>query len=312
MHLWKHPNSGSWYVRDQGSRTSLKTKDRATALSRLEDYRRAPSGALLASDVQTYMAERSTAASHDQMVIAWRHLEPFFGHLRHDQITRNHCRAFMAYRLKVVKAGTVARELSVLKAAVRYCHPNSPAQFEVPPAGRPRDRRLTRDEFKRLLDACDIPHVKLFIVLTLSTGARRSAILELTWDRVDMAQRRVDLRRDAEYGKGRAVVPMTILARDALAEAFDIRQSTHVIEYAGRPVSTVKRGFARAASRAGLKGVTPHVLRHTAASWMAEAGVPMSEIAAYLGHKDSRITERVYAKFSPSYLAKAAQALELA
>ena len=48
-----------------------------------------------------------------------------------------------------------------------------------------------------------------------------------------------------------------------------------------------------------------NVLRHTAAVQMAEGGAPMSEIAAVLGHSDSRITERVYAKYSPGYLAKA-------
>ncbi len=61
---------------------------------------------------------------------------------------------------------------------------------------------------------------------------------------------------------------------------------------------------------AGLVDVSPHVLRHTAAVWMAEAGVTMPEIAAYLGHADSRITERIYAKFSPEYLRRAARALQ--
>jgi len=56
--------------------------------------------------------------------------------------------------------------------------------------------------------------------------------------------------------------------------------------------------------------VTPHTLRHTAAVWLAEAGTPMPEIATYLGHSDSRITERVYARFSPGYLRKASKALE--
>jgi integrase len=50
-------------------------------------------------------------------------------------------------------------------------------------------------------------------------------------------------------------------------------------------------------------------MRHTAAVWMAEAGVPMPVIAQYLGHTDSRITERVYARFSPDYLRGAADAL---
>ena len=56
---------------------------------------------------------------------------------------------------------------------------------------------------------------------------------------------------------------------------------------------------------------SPHVLRHTAAVWMAEDGVPIQQIAQYLGHNDSRTTERVYARFSPDYLREVAKALNL-
>jgi integrase len=51
------------------------------------------------------------------------------------------------------------------------------------------------------------------------------------------------------------------------------------------------------------------VLRHTAAVWMAEAGIPMAEIAQYLGHSDDRITSRVYARYGPDHLRKAAAAI---
>jgi integrase len=44
---------------------------------------------------------------------------------------------------------------------------------------------------------------------------------------------------------------------------------------------------------------------------MAEEGVPMQQIAQYLGHNDSSTTERVYARFSPDYLREAAKALNL-
>jgi integrase len=47
------------------------------------------------------------------------------------------------------------------------------------------------------------------------------------------------------------------------------------------------------------------------AVWMAEAGTPMSEIAQYLGHRTTAITERVYARYSPEYLKGAAKALEV-
>ena len=43
---------------------------------------------------------------------------------------------------------------------------------------------------------------------------------------------------------------------------------------------------------------------------MAENGVPMTEIAQFLGHANTRVTEEVYARFSPQYLSRAAAALE--
>ena len=66
-------------------------------------------------------------------------------------------------------------------------------------------------------------------------------------------------------------------------------------------MQSVKKGLAHAAKSAGLI-VTPHVLRHSAAVHMAEAGVPMDEIAQFLGHSDPSITRAVYARFSPDYL----------
>jgi len=45
--------------------------------------------------------------------------------------------------------------------------------------------------------------------------------------------------------------------------------------------------------------------------WMAEAGVPMAEIAQYMGHSDPKITYRIYARYSPTYLQRAANALQV-
>ena len=86
--------------------------------------------------------------------------------------------------------------------------------------------------------------------------------------------------------------------------------SPYVIEWGGERVMSVKKGVGAAGRKAGVK-CSPHVLRHTAAVWMAEDGVPMQQIAQYLGHNDSSTTERVYARFSPDYLREAAKALNL-
>jgi len=79
-----------------------------------------------------------------------------------------------------------------------------------------------------------------------------------------------------------------------------------VIEWAGKPVDSLKRALMTAAAAAQLEDVSAHVLRHTAAVWMAEAQIPMEEISQYLGHSNVDITRRIYARYSPDYLQAAA------
>ena len=84
----------------------------------------------------------------------------------------------------------------------------------------------------------------------------------------------------------------------------------YLIEWAGGPVKSIRKGFASAVANAGLSGVSPHVLRHTAAVHMVAGGVPMSRVAQYLGHSSTSITERVYGRFSPDHLRDAAEILD--
>ncbi len=83
-----------------------------------------------------------------------------------------------------------------------------------------------------------------------------------------------------------------------------------MIEYHGRPIASIRKTLFRAAKATGLEGVTPYTLRHTAATWMAQAGVSMWEIAGMLGHATTRMTERVYAKHGPEHMKNATQALD--
>jgi integrase len=133
-------------------------------------------------------------------------------------------------------------------------------------------------------------------------------VLELTWDRIDLDARLIDLGQVAG-GKGRAVVPIAATLLPILNKARSAATCPYVIEHGGKRVASVKTGTRAAARRANLPGVTPHVLRHTAATWMAMRGVPMVEITRVLGHSDSRVTERVYAKHSPDFLRRAIDAL---
>jgi hypothetical protein len=86
----------------------------------------------------------------------------------------------------------------------------------------------------------------------------------------------------------------------------------YVIEWAGKPVKSLKRSLKTLARRAGTsKTVSPHILRHSAAVHMAEDGRSMEEIQQFLGHEDIETTRKIYARLSPTYLRDAAKALEI-
>lgn len=304
-----------WYENGRTLRRSLRTNDRHEAERKVVDFRkdlRARPNQFVGDLVASYLAEKEgRVADHRRLRIAWDRAKATFGHLRPDQITATLCREYTSARTADgMSPATIIKEINVVRQALNFHGAKAGASFETPRKPPPRDRHLTRDEFQRLLDGCVSPHVRLFCILALVTAGRKTAILELTWDRVDFRRGLIHLERPGSFpAKGRAIVPMTDRAREALTEAYKGRLTDHVIETNGAPLKDIKKGFTASALRAGLNDVTPHDLRHTAAVWMAESGVSMPEIAQYLGHTDPSITFRVYARFSPDYLRKAAGAL---
>lgn len=252
--------------------------------------------------------EADGAASIQRRRDGWKRAERHFGPLTPGQITPATCRAYRDRRK--VSDGTIRTELATIRAGCRWHDKNTPATFWLPPAPPPRDRSLTRDEFRKLRAHADTHHVRVFIELMIQTAARPSDILRLQWSQVDFTRGRIVLGRSVG-NKRRATVPMTDTARAVLEDAREASTTDFVVEWAGGPVGSIKRAFRNLAERAGLEGVTPYVLRHTAAVWMAEAGVPMSEISQYLGHTSTSVTERVYARYSPDYLRGAASALDV-
>lgn len=249
---------------------------------------------------------------------SWKALEPTFGHLTPDEIEKETCDTYRKSRFKMGRSqGTVWTELSVLRAALNWAVKRKKLDHApfiwLPEQPRAKERHLTRDEADIFLSEVKMPHLKLFVLLALSTAGRASALFELEWARVDFQRRQIDLRtsEQARNNKRRAIVPINDTLLAALEEARNGALTPYVLEWAGSPIRTVKGAFKRASCRCGWTDVTPHVLRHTAAVWMAEAGIPMSVISQYLGHSNTSVTEKVYARYSPNYLRQAAAALEV-
>lgn len=254
---------------------------------------------------------------------SWKALKPRFANLTPDDITADLCRQYARERIADGKSqGTVWTELTRLRSALNWARKHRVIR-ELPyvwvPAKPPaKTRVLSQAEVLRLLDACVMPHVKLFVILALCTGGRSGAILELTWHRVDFDAGTIDLKVDEPSNpllktarKGRAKVPMNSLARVALQEAQHGALTDYVVEWDGEPIKSVRKGFSEACRRAHLSDVTPHTLRHTAASWMETGGIPMGQISRFLGHKTESVTRNIYAKPDPSALAPASELLAL-
>jgi integrase len=81
-----------------------------------------------------------------------------------------------------------------------------------------------------------------------------------------------------------------------------------VVEWNGRPVGRINKAFARAASAAKLSGVSPHTLRHTAATWLMQNGCDLWEAAGYLG-MTVEMLERNYGHHHPDHQSGALEAL---
>lgn len=276
-----------------------------------------PSGMTVAQIWAAYQSEMGARRQAGKMAESGRNVLPELGHLSATQITKQDCRAYIAKRHGAGRKGaTIRTELSCLRTALKWAEKGRliaiAPQIELPASSPPRDRYLTRDEVAALIGAAVDPHIRLAMLLMLTTAGRIGAILELTWSRVDLDRRVIKLATsDIGPKKGRATVPINDSLMAALQTAKSAALSDYVVEWAGRKVGSIKTGFNAAVARAGIEHCTPHDLRRTAGRFMAEAGVPIDEIAQYLGHTNPHVTRSTYSQFSPQHLRKAAGSLEI-
>jgi integrase len=278
-----------------------------------------PKGTSVGELWEAYTKEYAGRAIVETMEHTRKAIESRFWKMSGDAITVADCRAHTEERRAAgIKDWTIYTELghvrNVLGFAVKHNLLAKASYIERPAQPKPKeDKHLTRDQVRRLFDSSGYPHVALSAVLLYTTAARSAALRGLKWVRCDFDRKRIDLRDPdiTRQHKGRAIVPMLRTAESALLKAREGALTEYVIEWAGKPVGSLKRGLRTAARVAGIaKAVSPHVLRHSAAVHMAEDGVAMDEIAQFLGHSDVNTTRKIYARFSPDYLRQAASALE--
>jgi len=312
------------WIRDDGRRARHKLNARTRTEAEAEaiaTYRRVsaaehPETTTVALIWQAYREDLGDRPTAHTMGWTGKAILPHFGALRPDQITKTHCTAYASARTAAgISPGSIHTELGHLQSALRFAAAHRMIDV-APRVWRPAkpqtDKRiLNHAEARALIEAAIEPHIRLALILLLCTGARVGALLDLTWQRVDLDRGTINLRLDdATTRKGRAIVPMNATARAALEVAKHAALSDHVIEWAGRPVKSIRKGVQSAVTRAGLGHVRIHDLRHTAAVTMLQAGVPLEMVAQVLGHSNTTVTFSTYGRYLPEHMAPAVDALD--
>jgi integrase len=281
--------------------------------------------ALYARDVAPHHARpRETAGRITRLLL-------FFGEKTLADINGGLCREFAAQRSTDAAA---RRELEELRAAINHhrreglC--SEIVEIVLPEERPPRERWLTRDEAARLIWAAwryrelqkgkatqrrSRRHVAKFVVVALYTGTRAAAVcgaaLQPTpgrgWIDLDRGvfYRRPPGRRETSKRQPAIPLPNELLAH---LRRWKRRGQRFAVEWNREPIKAVEKAFAHAARDAGLgPDVMPHTLRHTAATWMMQAGTDLWEAAGYLGMSVEVLRDR-YGHHHPDHLAGAKNA----
>lgn len=257
----------------------------------------------------------------ERIAYAIEALLPFWGDRPVSAVKGATCRAYVEARS--VGVGTARRELGTLRAALNWCSKEgilvtAPA-ITLPAAPPPRERWLTNSEVAALLRASrPWPHLARFILLGLYTGSRGGVIRGLQWHpnteggHVDL-ERGLIYRQPAMAERTKKRAPPAPIPRQLLAHLRRWAPTTRrwVVEWRGEPLTKApKRTWGEARKAAGLgPDVTPHVLRHTAATWMMQRGAPIYEAAGLLGMTEATLRS-VYGHHHPDFMRRAKEALE--
>lgn len=208
--------------------------------------------------------------------------------------------AYRDERLKEVSSGTVIRELAYLSAIINHARrewgvniPNPVQMVRKPPSPQARSRVLTEEEVSMLLQALEPTGrrsrwTKPIVELALATAMRRSELLSLRWEHIDLNARTAFLP-DTKNGDSRTV-PLSSAAMLVLAGLpRHISGTVFPVEF-----FSLSAAFKRGLKRAGLNDVRFHDLRRTAITRMAEKLPNVIELAAVSGHKSLMVLKQYY------------------
>jgi integrase len=233
-----------------------------------------------------------------------RHILPRWGKLRLTEIRQQDVAQWLAEKTGEGLAPATVEKIRVIfgrswELGIEWGTPgatrNPTHGIKRPPINNARERYLSEDEVRRLqktVAASRNTQLKFIVGLLLLTGARVSELLNAQWDHVDL-KRRTWLIPTSKTGKARHV-PLSQAASDLIRQIHRVGRTPHLLPNPDtlKPFTSIKHAWQTARRDAGLGDLRIHDLRHSAASFMINAGIDLFAVGRVLAHADHKSTMR--------------------
>ena len=237
-----------------------------------------------------------------------------------ERIKRNMTRAGRAPKTVADCLGLVRHVFNEASRRGMYAGSNPVSLIKLPKQDNQRIRFLSWGEAARLLEALSTRSSQLHDIslLSLYCGLRAGEIFNLTWNDVDLGRGHLFIK-DPKSGRNRYAY-LTSKASDMLLNRFAGKYNNNDYVFTARSrkkIAYVSNLFEKVVRELGFnEGVSDarqrvvfHTLRHTFASWLAEAGVDLYAISTLLGHRSIAMTQR-YSHLGENSLRMAVARLE--
>ncbi len=248
-----------------------------------------------------------------------KHLIPFFGDSSLTSISRKEISRYKVLRKNEgAKPASINKELAMFSKAFNLAIDEWEWLKDKPfpkilkeEENNKRDRWLTADEERRLLENCP-EWLSEIVVFALNTGLRQNELLSLEWPRVDLSRKTI-LIQETKNGKPKTL-PLNTIALGVLEQRSKVGSIKNVLVFFSRKgtkinVCTLSSTFKNRAEGAEIKNFRFHDLRHTFATRLVQAGVDLYKISKLLGHEDIKMTQR-YSHHCPESLRDGVKILE--
>jgi integrase len=291
-------------------------------------------------------SDRKQATKDLYATLARTHLVPTVGTIPLGRLRPSDVEALVVTKRDAgLSPSTVRTIYTVLRAALDIAsrdgliRSNPATAVRRPSVERKDAPHLTAEQAQALLEAIRGDRLETLFRLMLATGLRRGEALALHWSDVDLDAGLLRVRwtlsrtsqglqlDEPKTDKSRRTVPLPRSAIETL-RAHRTRQleeqhtaagawQEHGLVFTteiGTPLEprNVLRRFEVLANRAGLRGVTLHTLRHSAASFLLAAGTHTKVVQEHLGHSSYAITADIYSHVGPAQQREAADRLDQA